>query len=232
MLTQLDEMTLVRHGVRYPTRYLVEQARYTLLLAKAEQPALDLPPSYLACVEEAIAKVEATRDDKELAAVESKRATERQNQYFRAGKDWRRKVTARTRRAAGMGAHVPKELLIVGRADTVPKLLESIGTMVSLLREFREVLACAGDVGPLIEEGRRIHDGLAAADADQEHKLLTELPTRFRALYRDRGELYVALKVINDAGRERHIHDPHAAFRYNLMILRRRGAKPKAPAES
>lgn len=65
---------------------------------------LDLPTNYLQCVEEAISKVEATRDDEELAAVESKLATERQNQYLQEGKDWRRKVTARTHRAARMGA--------------------------------------------------------------------------------------------------------------------------------
>lgn len=232
MLTQLDDMTLIRYGTRYRTRYLLEQSRYTLTLAHSEQPPLDLPLNYLSRVEEAIARVEATRDDKELAAVESKLATVRQNDFFQEGKDWRRKVTTRTHRAARMGVSVPQELLVIGRADTVPKLLESMGTMLRLLQEFGPQLACAGEVGPLITQGRKIHDALASADADQEHKRLAELPGRVRALYRDRGELYIALKIINDAGRERHLHDPHRSSRYNLTVLRRRGIAPKERTEA
>lgn len=231
MLTQLDDMTLIRYGTRYRTRYLVEQARYSLKLALSEQPGLDLPPNYLSRIERAIAMVEATRDDRELAAVESKLATSRQNSFAHEGKVWRRQVTTRTHRAARLGAKIPKELLVIGRADTVPKLLESMGVMLRLLNEYAPEVSCAGEIRPLIDAGRKIYEALASADADQEHKRLSELPASVRTLYRDRGELYIALKVVNDAGRERHIRDPHRGSRYNMSILHRRGARHGEPEE-
>lgn len=225
MLTQLDDMTLIRYGTRYRTRYLVEQGRYTLKLALSEQPGLDLPPNYLSRIERAIAMVEATRDDRELAAVESKLATTHQDAFAQDAKVWRRKVATRSQRAARLGAKVPKELLTVVRTNSVPKLLESVGTTLHLLKEFAPEVSCAGEVRPLIEEGTKLHDALASADAEQEHKRFAELPARVRALYRDKGELYIALKVVNDAGRERHIRDSHRASRYSLSILHRRGAR-------
>lgn len=232
MLTQLDDMTLVRYGTRYRTRYLLEQARYTLKLAQGETPPLELPGGYLERIERAIAALEVTRDDRELAGVESQLATMRQNGFVAEGKIWRRKVTTRARRAARLGANIPKELLTIGQAHSVPKLLDSMGTMLRLLKEFELEMSCAGPVEPLLDEGRKVHHGLAEADAEQEVKRLQELPSRVRDLYRMRGELYVGLKVVNDAGRERHIRDSHRASRYSLSILHRRGARHGEPEES
>lgn len=225
MLTRLDDPTLVRYGVRFRTRYLLEQARYTLKLASSEKPPLELPSNYLSDVEFAIANVEATRDDRELAAVESKMATQRQDAFFSEGKVWRRKASTRAHSAARLGANIPKDLLTIGRADTVPKLLDSMGKMLTLLKEYSSEMSCAGDIKPLIDEGQKLHDGLASADADQEHKRLAALPAAVQTLYRDRGELYVALKVINNAGRERYIRDPKRAAGYHMSILHRRGAR-------
>lgn len=221
MLTQLDEMTLVRYGSRYRTRYLLEQLRFTLKLAGSENPPLDLPRDYLSEVEAGVARLESARDDREVAEVESKYATLRQNDLIAEAKVWRRKAATRAQRAARLGANVPKELLTIGRVNSVPALLESIGTTVRLFEEHAPELSLAGDVGPLVAEGRRIHDALAEADAEQEFKRLADLPAKVRELFRLKGELYVALKVVNDAGKERHASDPVAAARYNLGILYR-----------
>lgn len=225
MLTQLDDSTLIRYGIRYRTRYLVEQARYTLKLAQSESPPLELPPGYLSLVEAAISHVESSRDDKELAAVESKLATSRQNAAAAEAKVWRRKVTNRAHRASRFGASIPKELLTVVRTNSVPKLLENVGTMVRLLSEYASELSYAGAVEPLIDEGQSLYDALSELDADQEVKRLAELPARVRALYRSRGELYVAIKIIHDAGREKYVRDSDKASRYTLRILHRRGTK-------
>jgi hypothetical protein len=45
------------------------------------------------------------------------------------------------------------------------------------------------------------------------------LPAAFTAFAIKKGLLYIALKVINEAGRELHANDPQAAARYNLSIL-------------
>lgn len=232
MLTQLDDMTLVRYGTRYRTRYLLEQARYTLKLAGGEKPPLELPTDYLSRIERAVARLEETRQDRELAEVESQLATSRQNAFVSDGKVWRRTVATRAQMAARLGATVPKELLVIGRVHTVPALLDSMGTMLRLLTEFAPVLSCAGDIEPLIAEGRSIQAALAEADAEQEVKRLHELPAKVRELLRLKGELYVAIKVVNDAGRGRHMRNPHTASRYNLSILHRRGARHGEPEEA
>lgn len=232
MLTQLDDLTLIRYGARYRTRYLLEQARYTLKLALSEEPPLELPGGYLARVEEAIGRVEATRDDREFAAVESKLATGKQNRFAEEARTWRRKVTARARRAASLGATIPRELLTTVRTSSVPKLAENVSVMLLLLAELSEELACAGDVQPLIETGRAIHERLVLADAEQEHKRFAELPESVRSLYRERGELYVALKVIHEAGREQYASDPHKASRYTLNLLYRRAYRLREATEA
>lgn len=237
MLTRLDEETLLRYGARYRTGYLLEQARYTCALASSETGGLLLPDGYLARVEEAILRVEAMRDDREAISVASKMATSKQNAAFEEAKLWRRKVASRTQRAARMGVRLPSELLVIRRATTVPAILEYVGLTLRLLRANAELLRSVGDVKPFIEEGQKIHDLLASADATQEMKRLAELPAAVRCLWRSKGELYVALKVINDAGRELHQSDPERASRYHLRILHRRGAKygepdtPEAPSE-
>jgi len=231
MLTQLDDMTLVRYGTRYRTRYLLEQARYTLKLAGGEKPPLDLPGDYLSRIERVVAQVEASRNDREVAALESKLATSRQDQFVADGKVWRRTMATRAQRAARLGATIPKELLVIGRADTVPKLLESMSTMLRFAKEVAPVLSSAGDIKPLIEEGQHIYDALAEADAEQENKRFNELPVKARELFRSKGELYIALKVVNDAGKERYMRDPQMAARYNLSILHRRGSRPGEPED-
>lgn len=232
MLTQLDDMTLIRYGIRFRTGYLVEQARYTLKLALSEDPPLDLPAGYLARIEQMIARVEGTHDDREVAEVESRLARERQDLLYRESKMWRRRMVARTHRAARMGANIPKELLTVGRADTVPKLLESMATTLRLVGEFASELSCVGNNAPLVEQGKKLFEDLASADADQEHKRLVALPASVQGLYRDRGELYIGLKIINDAGREQHFDDPPRASRYSMLILHRRGTGPAAKTEA
>lgn len=232
MLTRLDDKTLVRYGTRYRTRYLLEQARYTLKLAGSEQPPLDLPKGYLARLEETIARLEMARDDRELAEVEGQRATSLQNALMAEGMVWRRQVAMRAKRAARLGANIPKELSTIGRTTTVPKLLESMGTMIRMLREFAPALASTGEVESLLIEGRRLHDALAEADAQQEVKRLQDLPEKVRELLRLKGELYVAIKVVNDAGKERHLRNPHAASKYRLSILYRSAGRPADRTET
>ena len=46
------------------------------------------------------------------------------------------------------------------------------------------------------------------------------------------GELYTALKIINEAGHELHAKDPEASARFNLSILYRRGpSSAPSPAQ-
>ena len=102
--------------------------------------------------------------------------------------------------------------------------------MVKLLESNLANLHGAG-LDELLAEGKALMASLGAADAKQEQKRLKELPDAVRRFYQNKGELYVGLKVVNDAGHELHADDAEAASRYNLSILYRRAAKPRGNGE-
>ena len=79
-----------------------------------------------------------------------------------------------------------------------------------------------------LDEGTKLHDQLAAVDAQQEHARLAKLPTAVRDFLGAKGLLYIGLKAINDAAQELHADDPAEAARFNLKILYRTGA-PRRP---
>ncbi|MGB8298547.1 MAG: hypothetical protein WCG85_24240 [Polyangia bacterium] len=60
------------------------------------------------------------------------------------------------------------------------------------------------------------------------------MPASVAAFYAKKGELYSALKVVNNAGHEIYAHDLAAAAKYNMSILHRRGPQvvlaPTPPA--
>jgi hypothetical protein len=53
-----------------------------------------------------------------------------------------------------------------------------------------------------------------------------DLPEEVREFYYRKGSLFIAVKVINGAGRLLHLRDPAAAARYNLRILNRQAIRP------
>ena len=77
----------------------------------------------------------------------------------------------------------------------------------------------------LLDEGTKLHDQLAAVDAQQEHSRLAKLPAAVRDFLGAKGMLYIGLKAVNDAAQELHADDPAAAARFNLKILCRTGAR-------
>ena len=80
----------------------------------------------------------------------------------------------------------------------------------------------------LIDEGRKLCDALIAADGSQEVARASSLPKVVADFYARKAELYVGLKIINDAGHELYAHDPASSSRFNLSLLYRRGVSGTA----
>lgn len=209
------------------------QAGYTLGIAAADGAALAalLPAGFLEEVGRVRDEVDKARLGATGAAIEAKQATSTQNNHLRGIKVWQRKVSRRAKRAVHAGLSVPAELAIIGSNQAVPATLEQATKLVHLLAQNAATLATVGpDVQPLIDEGRELCRFLDQADSAQEQTRAAQLPAAVAAFYAKKGELYTALKIINDAGHELHADDAAAAARYNLSILHRRPTKPAATA--
>jgi hypothetical protein len=241
MITDLPESELAKSGGRHRASYLVQQAMYTLGLARADGAAMAalLPAGFLDEVEQVRDEVDKARQDKTVTAAEAKQATGAQNDNARALKVWLRKAVNRAIRASHTGAKLPDQLTAVGDIQSVPALLDKSSKVFALLAENAATLAKVGpDVQLLIDEGKKLYQDLEQADATQEQTRASHLPAAVTAFYVKKGELYAALKIINSAGHELHADDPQSSARYNLSILHRHGGQaaaqptPPAPAQN
>lgn len=234
MITAHTANDLAKTGARYRASYLVQQASYTLGIAAADGAAFValLPPNYLDQVAQARNDVDQARQDRTNLEAESKHATTAQNTQLRAAKVWIRKVVKRSQRAQRQGSQIADELTQIGRSQTVPAVLEQVSRTLALLRSHAAELDQVGPpTQPLIDEGQTLYDTLQQADADQERTRTAELPASVLAFYARKGELYLGLKVINDAGHELHAGDLQAAAKYNLSILHRHSSQTAVPVE-
>jgi hypothetical protein len=86
--------------------------------------------------------------------------------------------------------------------------------------------------GSSLPDAVRLFDALQQADAAQEQTRAAYLPASVTAFYARKGELYLGLKVINDAGHELHAGDLQAAAKYNLSLLHRHPGQAVVPVEA
>jgi hypothetical protein len=176
--------------------------------------------------------VDKLRQDKTAMAAEAKQATGTQNSAVRDIKDWRREVASRCLRATHAGLSLPEALTQMGNPRTVPAVLDALSKTISLLKENAAALATIGpDVAPMIERGSKLYQALDQADSTQEQTRSAHLPAAATAFNAKKGELYTALKIINEAGHELYAKDPEASARFNLSILYRRGNQTAATPE-
>ncbi len=232
MITTHSANDLAKIGQRYRASYLVQQAGYTLGIAAADGAGLAalLPATFMDQVTQARNDVDQARQDKTNAAAESKHATTEQNTQLQAAKVWRRKAVKRAQRAQRQGVKLADELTQIGSAQSVPAVLDQISKTLGLLTQHSAELDAVGPATqPLIDEGQQIYSALQQADAEQERIRAADLPSSVTAFYARKGELYLGLKVINDAGHELHAGDPQVSARYNLSILHRRSGQLAAP---
>lgn len=222
MISLLSLPELVAIGLRLSGGYLVRQAGYTLGIAAAEGPELEklLRPGFLAEVANAGDAVAKAMQDRAIAAADAKLSTDAQNEGIRELKVWRRKVAKHTRRALLSGAKIPEELTNLGRAQAVARILAEANKTLGLLTEHAATIEtmCPGTQS-LIEEGHRIYDIAGKADSAQEQSRTADLPASVAEFSAKKGDLYLGLKIINEAGLQLHAHDPQNASKYNLSIL-------------
>jgi hypothetical protein len=233
MLTKVSKTDLALAGAPFRSQYLIQQALYTISIAHGDGDALSglLPKGFLEAAEKCTHEVDRSRQDKDNAAAEAKLTTTQQDANVRLLKVWRRRVASRASRAMRLGEDIPVELTLIGRAKSVTEVLEDASTKTRLLTENKAKLESATGAGvqALLEEGQALYQALSDADVVQEAKRLAALPTSVQDYFAKKGELYMAVKAINDAGRELHADEPAHLAKYNLRILHRR-AGTRAPS--
>ncbi|MFI5142470.1 MAG: hypothetical protein ACHQQS_01050 [Thermoanaerobaculales bacterium] len=230
MITELTDQELIALGARHRAGYLREQAGYTVGVAAAEgQPLADLlPAGYLDEVKAVCDALMAAGQDKALMAAEAKESTNANHAVTADAKVWRRKVARRASRARRLGKQIPDALLHVPQAKNGPALATDVTEKLKLLQAHQADMPGAG-IDALLEDGQALLAALQSSDAQKELKRFADLPGSVQAFYRQKGLLYVGLKVINDAAQELHAGDTVAAARYNMGILYR-NSKHRKPA--
>lgn len=232
MITRQSQLQLAALGSRHRAAHLVQQAGYTLgVAALAGTPLAGLlPPNFLEEAAQVRDEVDKLRQDKTAVAAEAKLATGTQNSAAREVKEWRRAVAARCLRGVHAGLALPDQLTQVGSERTVPNVLEALSNAIRLLKENAAALATIGpDVTPLIELGTKLYQALDHAENTQEQTRSAQLPAAVDAFNAKKGELYAALKIINEAGHELYSKDPEASARFNLSLLYGRTRAASAP---
>lgn len=237
MLTNLGPDELVTLGSGLRLQALVAQARYTLGIAAQDGDRLPdyLPEGYLAATDEKRREVEALADEKGDAAAASREATEESRGTQHDGKMWCRRVERRILRARRIDKGLPLPPSRPGELGRQAHLIAHLGALLGYLKQNGAALdaATGGHAAALADEGELLREAVRSADQEQEVRLLSHLPQATRNLYRAKGELYVAIKTIHDAGRELHVADDAAAARYNLSILHRvPPTRPTPPPEA
>jgi hypothetical protein len=229
MSTKLDTAKLVALGQRFRTPYLLQQTGYTLGLAMAEGPPLLalLPGGYLEMVVQLRDDVQKALEDRAVRATDAKQATSTEQQQMHAATVWVRRVGKRCQSAQHLGLGIPTELTRQSSSTTVPGMLDQMSKTLALLGEQAAAMdTVLPATQPLIDDGRKLLQALQQADSAQEQARSADLPSAVRDFLAKKGELYNALKVINNAGQEMYAHDLTRAARFNMSILHRRFAAP------
>lgn len=230
MITTLDKIQLVELGVRMRGGHLLQQANYTLELARRDPEVVALlPRGFMEEADKALRQVEKGLRDVANIVAESRDATRTQNDTLRRVREWRRKLAALGRMAARMGAPVPAPLLTIGDSvRDVPAALVTLQQSVALLKEHAATFEPFPLYRQVLGEAENYAVSLAAVDAAQETKSLVDRPAAVRNYYVAKGALYIALKIVNDTARAVHAGDPVTASQFNLSILYRgNGRRPR-----
>jgi len=109
----------------------------------------------------------------------------------------------------------------------VPDTLKALQEALGLLRENARIFEKFSLYNTILGEGESLLAELSAADARQETQRFSELPRKVADYYAAKGLMYLALKMINDAGQAYYASDPGQSAKFNLSILYR-----KAPART
>lgn len=233
MIPTTDRRQLAVTGSRLRGGHLVEQANYTLELARqsAEVTAL-LPRGFLDEVVKAVRQVEKGMRDHATAFAEAREASRAQNDTLRQVREWRRRLAALGRAARRKGANIPEPLTTIGAMGrSVPSALGSLHEAIGLLKENAAQFEPFPLYPLVLREAESLAVSLAAVDSNQEMKLLSDRPDVVRRYYIAKATLYQGLKIINDMARAAYAGDPTIAARFNLAILNRATGRSRSPAK-
>ncbi len=220
MLTKVSSNDLVKVGCRIPSDRLLDQVEQTMKVVTKEQKALQdlLPKGFIEEIKRVQADLQTSRASAQIRDREREDSNRFEHKAFHEAKVWRRQVASRAQRAIHLGEPVDEALANVSPAPTENALAAEVNRMLSLLERQGDHLP-GQQVDKLIQRGKSIAETLGPSSLQEIEKRVATLQEPVKQFYSRKGELYLALKAINDAGRELHADSPTAAAAYNLEKL-------------
>lgn len=233
-ITTQQKTELAGLGMRLRVQHLLQQAGYTLSIAATDGDLLKaiLAPGFLELVKKVRDELAVASEDKTIVAAEAKLATSTQNMLVHEAREWTRRAIRRSRSATHAGAEIPDDLIKSADSHRVVEVLAHMDKLITLMSEHAAKMDAVGaPTQPLIDAGRKVRDELSAADVTQAQTRTANLPAALYDFYAKKGELYLGLKMINEAGHELHAGDPQLASRYNFSVLYRKHATGNGKTE-
>ncbi|MCE9582458.1 MAG: hypothetical protein K8T20_08200 [Planctomycetes bacterium] len=225
-----DKAEELETGRRMLTESLLEQAGYTMELARSEAALLapfGVTKATLDSAKELCGKISAGREDRAVASIDSQSSAAAQNEAFAKAKTWLRRAVLLGKAAYDGDHHIVDEFTKGGDpGSSVKKLTGRLKDVLGALKTDKKRAAAFGITDAFLKTGADLLATLESTDATQETKH-ANLPKGTEQLYLNKARLYFILKQINRLGGAAHIEDRTLAERYNLDILYRRGTARK-----
>jgi hypothetical protein len=235
MIANLEDNVLIGYALRCPVRGLLEQARYTLELAWREGAELAdaLPNGFLDELAAQARIVSTAAQDRALVLRDAVDSTRELNIVMRQSKIWRRRVANIADMADLMGFQVPEDLLSFQPTWSRDEWIAQMELFVKLVGICSEIPPHY-HLGRFLDEGEKLLAFVKAYDPAKELEQIKRFSAPMRNFYRDKGLLYIGIKMVNDIGRSLYDEeaDAEAWGAYNLTILYRSLRCPTAWASS
>jgi len=221
---------LVTRGSTVKTKNLIEQASYTVKLAKEDTAALQgagLTTPYLSDFETLLQEVinlagkqESSKDNISLNVADvNKKLTE--------AREWIKKAKLKAKRTFRLNRVALNDFFNESTINrSVSNVIVSMIKLIELNKKYNAELSTHLGGETFAAEGERILKELQEINSSKE-RTKKSMPLSSSELYHKQGLLYFKIKDINDMGQEIYISDQVKARQYNMEILNRGGKMKK-----
>ncbi|MBI4617685.1 MAG: hypothetical protein HY720_29000 [Planctomycetes bacterium] len=228
---------LIAIGARRRAVNVRAQGAYTHRLVGEDAPVLALvKPARLAELADALAKLTAAMNDREIMKAEAEDLTIDQGDALESAKVWRRTITARAKAAALVPLDVPEGLTSLQGGKGITDVAHDVERLANLAEPALETLAAVEITPELVKAGRELAAALLDVDTEQDIARFAKLPEKVKDMYVQKALVYLAVKQINLLASSVHTKDAEARKKYNLdhlyrKVRSRKVDPPKPPPE-
>lgn len=226
-----EKEMITARGSNIKTRNLIEQAGYTLKLAKEDKVILadaGLTDQDLTEADALLKEVTTMEGTQEISKDGISISVDSVDDKVTEAKDWVNNARLKAKRTFRHNKTVLDDFYDTGGPvkRSVPRIIAAMIKLIDLNRKYSAELAKQKGGEAYAVLGEEILKKLQDTDSDKE-RTKKAVPEATQNLYLKQGQLYYKLKDINDSGQEAFTGNRLKASQYNMEILHRGGAKRK-----